>query len=66
MTTNRFRGSLLATTMIAGLAFAMPGHAQIQVPAEAQPEVVAATPPAEVVDAGDIVVTGSRIARPEL
>jgi outer membrane receptor protein involved in Fe transport len=66
MTTNRFRGSLLATTMIAGLAFAMPGHAQIQVPAEAQPEVVAATPPAEVVDAGDIVVTGSRIARPDL
>lgn len=58
------RGALLASTIIAGATVAAPAFAQAAQPVEAQPEL----PAGEGADAdgGDIVVTGSRIARPNL
>jgi outer membrane receptor protein involved in Fe transport len=64
MSNSRYKGALLATTMIAGMAIAAPAYAQIQQPVEAVPPVTEA--PAAAASGDEIVVTGSRIARPDL
>jgi len=56
--------SLLATTMITGMAFTSPAFAQSTQPVEAQPDIVEETP--SVDEGGEIIVTGSRISRPNL
>ena len=59
------RRHLLASTLFAGVAFvAMPAAAQVTQPVEASPE--AQDDQADAAASPDVVVTGSRIARPDL
>ncbi|HEU0310398.1 MAG TPA: TonB-dependent receptor [Sphingomicrobium sp.] len=69
--TKAIRGVLLSSTIVAGLVFATPAFAQDeQVPAEgestAQPQEAAQEAPAAQPSGSEIVVTGTRIARPNL
>lgn len=70
MSKSYVKSSLLATTMIAGIAFATPAIAQSSaVPVEAEPDLVEDAPTVDEAVAGErgaIVVTGSRISRPNL
>ncbi|MDP8913987.1 MAG: TonB-dependent receptor [Pseudomonadota bacterium] len=66
MSKRIFKDTLLASTVIAGMTvFSTPAFAQQSAaqPVEAQPDLAEEAPGA---DAGDIVVTGSRISRPNL
>lgn len=58
-----FRGRLLATSLFAGtIALASPAFAQVTQPVEASPEAQAE----DAKPATDVIVTGSRIGRPDL
>jgi iron complex outermembrane receptor protein len=64
MSSKLFRAGLLTSTVFAGFGFAVPSYAQVTEPVEAsEPIEEGATDAAE---GGDIVVTGSRIQRPDL
>jgi outer membrane receptor protein involved in Fe transport len=68
---TNFKGSLLATTLLAGVAISDPAFAQdaAQAPADQAPapDVAAQTPPpAEPTSQETIVVTGSRIVSPNI
>lgn len=62
-----FRQRLLASTLLVGAAFtASPAFAQASPPSSSEDANVAAADAAAQGEQGDIVVTGSRIARPDL
>lgn len=72
MLKNAVKGSLLATTVIAGMAFAVPAHAQVSTPQTradqatspaVKPATDATTTKENADDAGTIVVTGSILRR---
>src|SRR4029450_5519705 len=72
MSNRYFRSSLLATTVIAGMAFAAPAFAQDAPPPTDEPQTAPGAAPQEAVaqeaqaEGEDIVVTGTLIRNPNL